>query len=84
MILPERDRRQRIEATRKIVRTDAFSLLSYVGANPVNRVRFLQPEATPEQEVPQLPTPTEIANSSAGQALFQTRSGASSAGVASV
>ncbi len=71
MILPEGERRLRIEEARKIVRTDAFSLLSYVGANPVNRVRFLQPGAAPDQEVPQLPTPTEIANSSAGQALFQ-------------
>jgi serine/threonine-protein kinase HipA len=71
MILPEGERRMRIEAARKIIRTDAFSLLSYVGANPVNRVRFLQPGAAPDQEVPQLPTPTEIANSSAGQALFQ-------------
>lgn len=71
MILPEGDRRLRIEAARKIVRTDAFSLLSYVGANPVNRVRFLQPGAAPDQEFPQLPTPKEIANSSAGQALFQ-------------
>jgi serine/threonine-protein kinase HipA len=70
MILPEGERRLRIEAARKIVRTDAFSLLSYVGANPVNRVRFLQPGATPD-EVPQLPTPTEIANCSAGQALFK-------------
>jgi HipA-like protein len=71
MILPEGERRQRIEAARKIIRTDAFSLLSFVGANPVNRVRFLQPGAAPDQVVPQLPTPTEIANSSAGQALFQ-------------
>jgi serine/threonine-protein kinase HipA len=71
MILPEGERRLRIEAARKIVRTDAFSLLSYVGGNPVNRVRFLQPGAAPDQEVPQLPTPMEIANSSAGQALFQ-------------
>jgi serine/threonine-protein kinase HipA len=71
MILPEGERRLRIEAARKIVRTDAFSLLSYVGANPVNRVRFLQPGASPDHEVPKLPTPTEIASSSAGQALFQ-------------
>jgi serine/threonine-protein kinase HipA len=71
MILPEGERRLRIEAARKIVRTDAFSLLSYVGANPVNRVRFLKQGAPPEQEVPKLPTPSEIANNSAGQALFQ-------------
>jgi serine/threonine-protein kinase HipA len=71
MILPEGERRQRIEAARKIVRTDDFSLLSYVGANPVNRVRFLQPGAAVDQEVPRLPTPKEIANCSAGQALFQ-------------
>jgi serine/threonine-protein kinase HipA len=71
MILPEGERRLRIEAARKIVRADAFSLLSYVGANPVNRVRFLQPGAAIDQAVPQLPTPKEIANSSGGQALFQ-------------
>lgn len=71
MILPEGERRQRIEAARKIVRTDNFSLLSYVGANPVNRVRFLQPGAAVDQEVPRLPTPKEIVNCTAGQALFQ-------------
>ena len=71
MILPEGDRRQRIEAARKIVRTDDFALLSYVGANPVNRVRFLQPGVNPGQEVPPLPTPLEIANCHAGQRLFQ-------------
>src|SRR5688572_8743109 len=37
MILPEGERRVRIEEARKILRTDPFSLLSYVGANPVNR-----------------------------------------------
>lgn len=71
MILPEGERRQRIEAARKIMRTDDFSLLSYVGANPVNRVRFLQPGVSPAQDVASLPTPREIANCSAGQALFQ-------------
>jgi HipA-like protein len=71
MILPEGERRQRIEGARKIVRTDDFSLLSYVGANPVNRVRFLQPETAVDQEIPRLPTPVEILNCSAGQALFQ-------------
>lgn len=71
MILPEGQRRQRIEAARKIVRTDDFSLLSYVGANPVNRVRFLQPGAPLQQDIVQLPTPKEIANCSAGQALFK-------------
>ncbi|MGC1522209.1 MAG: type II toxin-antitoxin system HipA family toxin [Steroidobacteraceae bacterium] len=71
MILPEGERRQRIEAARKIVRTDHFSLLSYVGANPVNRVRFLQPGAAVDQDVPRLPTPKEIVNCTAGQALFQ-------------
>jgi HipA-like protein len=48
MILPEGERRLRIEAARKIVRTDAFSLLSFVGTNPVNRARFLQPGAAPD------------------------------------
>jgi len=71
MILPEGQRRQRIEAARKIVRTDDFSLLSYVGANPVNRVRFLQPGTDPHQNIPALPTPKEIANCSAGQELFR-------------
>jgi serine/threonine-protein kinase HipA len=71
MILPEGQRRQRIEAARKIVRTDDFALLGYVGGNPVNRVRFLPPEADPGQDVAPLPSPKEIANCSAGQALFE-------------
>jgi serine/threonine-protein kinase HipA len=71
MILPEGERRQRIEAARKIVRTDDFSLLSYVGANPVNRVRFLRPDADPNEEMPRLPTPREIQNCQEGQALFE-------------
>lgn len=71
MILPEGERRQRIESSRKILRTDDFSLLSYVGPNPVNRVRFLPPGTGPNQEVPPLPTPKEIANCSSGRALFQ-------------
>jgi serine/threonine-protein kinase HipA len=71
MILPEGQRRQRIEAARKIVRTDDFALLGYVGGNPVNRVRFLQPDADPAQDVEPLPSPKEIANCSAGQALFE-------------
>jgi serine/threonine-protein kinase HipA len=72
MILPEGERRQRIEeAARKIVRTDDFSLLSYVGANPVNRVRFLRPDADPNDEMPRLPTPREIQNCQEGQALFE-------------
>ncbi len=71
MILPEGQRRQRIEAARKIVRTDDFALLGYVGGNPVNRVRFLPLGADPDQEVTPLPSPKEIANCSAGQALFE-------------
>lgn len=71
MILPEGQRRQKIEAARKIVRTDDFALLSYVGINPVNRVRFLQSGAAPHYDIAPLPTPREIANCSAGQALFQ-------------
>lgn len=71
MILPEGERRQRIEAARKIVRTDDFSLLSYVGSNPVNRVRFLRPDADPNEAVPRLPTPREIQNCKEGQALFE-------------
>lgn len=71
MILPEGQRRQRIEAARKIVRTDDFSVLAYVGGNPVNRVRFLPPGADPDQAISPLPSAPEIANCSAGQALFQ-------------
>ena len=71
MILPEGQRRQRIEAARKIVRTDDFALLTYVGGNPINRVRFLLPGADPRQAIAPLPSPQEIANCSAGQALFQ-------------
>ena len=71
MILPEGQRRQRIEAARKIVRTDDFALLTYVGGNPINRVRFLLPGADPRQAIAPLPSPKEIANCSAGQALFQ-------------
>jgi serine/threonine-protein kinase HipA len=71
MILPEGQRRQRIEAARKVVRTDDFALLGYVGGNPVNRVRFLQAGTLPRQDIAALPSPKEIANCSAGQALFQ-------------
>jgi serine/threonine-protein kinase HipA len=71
MILPEGQRRQRIEAARKIVRTDDFALLTYVGGNPINRVRFLPPGVDPYQATVPLPSPKEIANCSAGQALFQ-------------
>lgn len=71
MILPEGQRRQRIEAARKIMRTDDFALLSYVGVNPVNRVRFLPPGQKPHHDIAQLPTPKEIENCSEGQALFQ-------------
>lgn len=71
MILPEGERRMRIEAARKIVPSDDFSLLSYVGANPVNRVRFLTPEATPASPVPEIPTPREVAGCTAGRALFR-------------
>ncbi|MGH8294265.1 MAG: type II toxin-antitoxin system HipA family toxin [Steroidobacteraceae bacterium] len=70
MILPEGERRMRIEAARKIIRSDDFSLLSYVGANPVNRVRFLTPEAGPEARVPEIPTPREIGDCTSGRALF--------------
>jgi serine/threonine-protein kinase HipA len=71
MILPEGERRTRIEDARKIMRTDAFSLLSYVGANPVNRVRFLSPAATPNNDVPPLPTPRELASCTQGKSLFK-------------
>ena len=71
MILPEGDRRARIEAARKIVPSDPFSLLSYVGANPVNRVRFLATDAAAKDPLPELPTPREIAGCASGQALFR-------------
>jgi serine/threonine-protein kinase HipA len=71
MILPEGEHRLRIEAARKIIRTDPFSLLAYVGANPVNRVRFLPLGAAPEAAMPELPPPREIAECSQGRALFR-------------
>lgn len=70
MILPEGERRARIENARKILPSDPFSLLSYVGANPVNRVRFLAPSIAPDDAVPPLPTPREIAQCADGRALF--------------
>ncbi len=70
MILPEGERRSRIESARKIVPSDPFSLLSYIGVNPVNRVRFLAPSVSPYGIVPPLPTPAEIAHCTQGQALF--------------
>ena len=71
MILPEGERRARIEQARKILRTDSFSLLSYVGANPVNRVRFLLPGETPQEDPPPIPTPKEIADTRQGRELFR-------------
>jgi serine/threonine-protein kinase HipA len=71
MILPEGERRARIEAARKILRTDSFSLLSYVGANPVNRVRFLFPGEAPHEDPPPIPTPKEIADTREGRELFR-------------
>ena len=71
MILPEGERRARIEEARKILRTDSFSLLSYVGANPVNRVRFLLPGETPQEDPPPIPTPKEIADTRQGRDLFR-------------
>jgi serine/threonine-protein kinase HipA len=70
MILPEGERRARIEEARKILRTDSFSLLEFVGSNPVNRVRFLAQDETPSDNPPALPTPKEIAGSSQGRKLF--------------
>lgn len=70
MILPEGERRARIEEARKILRTDAFSLLAFVGANPVNRVRFLAEGEMPSDNPPRLPTPKELAGSSQGRKLF--------------
>lgn len=71
MILPEGERRARIEQARKILRADPFSLLSYVGWNPVNRVQFLPPEEIPRDRLPELPTPAEVATSTTGRALFR-------------
>lgn len=71
MVLPEGERRLRIEEARKILRTDSFSLLSYVGGNPVNRVVFLAPGEEPGGRPPELPTPVEIAGTKTGRQLFQ-------------
>lgn len=71
MILPEGERRAKIEEARKILRTDSFSLLSYVGANPVNRVQFLEPGQIPSESPPEIPTPPEIAQTRNGQEVFR-------------
>jgi serine/threonine-protein kinase HipA len=70
MILPEGDRRHRIEEFAKIVRTDDFSLLSLVGRNPINRVRFSPLGESGDAVAPKLPTPSEILASKNGLALF--------------
>ena len=71
MILPEGDRRTRLEDARKVLRADSFSLLSYVGANPVNRVRFIPTDETPREEPPPIPTPKEIEGTENGRELFR-------------
>jgi serine/threonine-protein kinase HipA len=71
MILPEGERRVRIEEARKILRADPFSLLSYVGGNPVNRVLFLTPGEAPGGKPPELPAPAEIAGTRKGRELFR-------------
>ncbi len=71
MILPEGERRLKIEQARKILRTDAFSMLSYVGGNPVNRVRFLPPGSLPQDEAIEIPAPAEIASTTEGLELFR-------------
>ena len=71
MVLPEGERRVRIEESRKILRTDSFSLLSYVGGNPVNRVLFLAPGEEPGGRPPELPAPAEIAETKKGRELFR-------------
>jgi serine/threonine-protein kinase HipA len=71
MVLPEGERRTRIEEARKILPADSFSLLSYVGGNPVNRVRFLPPGQLPGDEPTELPAPAEIAKTRNGRQLFQ-------------
>jgi len=75
MILPEGKRRQRIEQARKFARADSFSMLSYVGGNVVNRVRFIPPGADRRITTVQLPPPREIAASSAGLQLFNALMG---------
>lgn len=72
MILPEGERRARIEQARKLLPADSFSLLSYVGWNPVNRVQFLPPGEVPHDRMPELPTPAEVASSTTGRRLFRT------------
>lgn len=71
MVLPEGERRAKIESVRKIVRTDSFSMLGYVGGNPVNRVQFLSPDQRPGESPPRLPAPAEIASTREGLALFR-------------
>jgi serine/threonine-protein kinase HipA len=71
MVLPEGERRARIEESRKILRTDSFSLLSYVGSNPVNRVLFLPAGETPHHQPSELPAPAEIAGTKKGRELFR-------------
>ncbi len=71
LVLPEGERRAKIEGVRKIVRADSFSLLGYVGGNPVNRVQFLAPDQAPGEPPPPLPAPAEIASTHHGLALFQ-------------
>lgn len=71
MVLPEGERRTRIEEARKILPADSFSLLSYVGGSPVNRVRFLPPGQLPGDEPTELPAPAEIAKTRNGRQLFR-------------
>lgn len=71
MVLPEGERRNRIEAARKIVHTDPMSLLALVGRNPINRVRFVTADESPDTPPLHMPAPAEILGSHDGMALFR-------------
>lgn len=71
MILPEGERAERIRQARKIIPSDPFSLLSYVGGNPVNRVRFLPTGQRPSESPTPLPAPKEILGCEHGLRLFK-------------
>ena len=70
MILPEGERKIRIQAFKKIMDTDPFSLLAFVGNNAVNRVRFIADNDI-DTQIPDLPTPSAIESCKDGFSLFE-------------
>lgn len=70
MILPEGERRTRIQAFRKIVDTDPFSLLFFVGGNAINRVRFIS-KGNENIRIPVIPEPAIIKGCEDGRSLFK-------------